>query len=308
MSRRSRANLAASIRQRLQNRARERGEDFQRTLTQYAIERLLYRLGRSQYRHRFTLKGAMLYRVWGETAPRNTKDLDLLGIGDCSVAAIAKVFQDLAGEPVGEADGVTFDVDSVQAEEIAEHAEYEGVRVHMWARLDSARIKVQVDIGVGDAVFPAATLGQYPTILDMPAPTVAMYPRETVIAEKFHAITVLALGNSRLKDFYDLWFLAQHFGYEGRALARAVKTTFDRRSTAIPTTPPLALTEEFWSDGTREAGWDAFLRRTDALAAGELGLEEAVRKVRDFVMPVTKGSAPGVWPARGPWMKGNNDG
>jgi len=301
VSRRSRVNLAASIRQRLQNHARECGEDFQRTLTQYAIERLLYRLGRSQYRRRFTLKGAMLYRVWGETAPRNTKDLDLLGIGDCSVAAIAEVFRDLAGEPVEEADGVTFDADSVEAEEIAERAEYEGVRVHLWAQLDSARIKVQVDIGVGDAVFPNATVGRYPTILDMPAPTIAMYPRETVVAEKFHAITVLALGNSRLKDFYDLWFLAQHFRYEGHVLARAVETTFDRRSTGVPKTPPLALTEEFWSDRAREVRWDAFLRRTDALAAGELRLEEAVTKVRDFVTPVTKDPPPSIWPAGGPW-------
>jgi predicted nucleotidyltransferase component of viral defense system len=303
MSRRSPVNLAASIRQRLQNRARERGEDFQRTLTQYAIERLLYRLGRSQYRLRFTLKGAMLYRVWGETAPRNTKDLDLLGTGDCSVAAITEVFRDLADELVGEPDGVTFDADSIQAEEIAEQAEYKGVRVRMSAQLDSARIKVQVDVGVGDAIFPTATRGRYPTILDLPAPEIPMYPRETVVAEKFHAITVLALGNSRLKDFYDLWFLAQHFRYEGPALAQAVKTTFDRRSAVIPTTLPLALTEEFWSDPARQAGWDAFLQRTEALGAGELRLEEAVRMARDFVIPATKEPVPGMWLPGGPWTE-----
>ena len=303
MSRRSPVNVAASIRQRLQNRAREHGEDFQRTLTHYAIERLLYRLGRSEYRSRFTLKGAMLYHVWGRTAPRNTKDLDLLGRGDCSVAALTHVFRDLAREPIDDADGVVFHADSVAAEQIAEQAEYEGVCVRILAELDSARIRVQVDVGVGDAIFPPPTITQYPTMIDLPAPEIPMYPREAVIAEKFHAITVLGLSNSRMKDFYDLWFLAQHFPFDCATLAQAVRTTFDRRNSTIPTVPPVALTEEFWSDHARRASWDAFLRRTEAVGLGVLTLEMAARAALDLVMQVTKDPARGTRPPGGPWTE-----
>lgn len=303
MSRRSPVNIAASIRQRLQNHARERREDFQQTLTFYVIERLLYRLGHSAYSNRFVLKGAMLYRAWGENTPRTTRDLDLLGSGDCSMTALTKVFRDLSSERVDVADGVVFDADTVQVVQIAELAEYEGVRVSLWAQLDSARIKVQVDVGVGDAVVPPPTVGHYPTLVGLPAPKISMYPREAVVAEKFHTIVFRGLGNSRMKDYYDLWFLAGHFEFEGVTLAQAVRTTFERRSTALPTKPPPGLAEEFWGDRSRQASWGAFLRRTGAIGAGELRLEEAARVTLEFVMPVTQDPIPGQWSPGGPWQK-----
>jgi hypothetical protein len=128
-----------------------------------------------------------------------------------------------------------------------------------------------------------------------------MYPREAVVAEKYHTITVLALGNSRMKDFYDLWFLAKHFPFKGPVLAQAVRETFDRRRTTIPGAPPPGFTAEFWADGTREAGWDAFLRRTGALGASKLSLETAARLARDLLMPVMEDPVPDRWPPGGPW-------
>ena len=201
-------NFAASVRQKLLNIANSTGEDFGLILTRYAVERLLYRLSQSKYHDQFVLKGAMLFQVWTNAPHRPTRDLDLLGFGDPSLEHCEEVFRELCQIPA-EGDGLTFPADTVKAEKIKEGQDYEGVRVKFLARLGKVRIPVQVDVAFGDAVTPG--LINYPTPLDTPAPRIQSYPMNTVVAEKLEAIIRLGILNSRMKDFYDIWFLAGTF-------------------------------------------------------------------------------------------------
>lgn len=193
------ANPAASVRARLYNLAQKRGAEFQLVLSEYAIERLLYRLGSSSYRDRFVLKGAVLFKLWDATAHRATWDLDLLGRGTNTVVDVVAIFRDLCG--VTAPDGIVFDPRSVKGEEIKAVDEYAGVRVRLAARLAEARIPVQVDVGFGDAVVPGPTWQVYPTLLDHQPPQILVYPREVVVAEKLDAMLTLGVTNSRMKDF-----------------------------------------------------------------------------------------------------------
>ncbi|MFC1806267.1 nucleotidyl transferase AbiEii/AbiGii toxin family protein, partial [Planctomycetota bacterium] len=186
MSGRRGPNLAASVRQRLLNLSRERGEDFGLVLSQYAVERFLYRLSQSPHDSRFILKGAMLFAVWTGRMHRPTRDLDLLAFGDTSDDTLAKIVRAVCSLPV-EPDGIEFDPTTLQTEPTREGAEYEGRRMRLMATLSGARIDVQIDIGVGDAVVPAPQTVDYPALLDFPAPRLRAYPRETMVAEKLQA-------------------------------------------------------------------------------------------------------------------------
>jgi hypothetical protein len=210
--------MAASVRTRLSILAKKNKEDFQFVLTRYAIERLLYRLSKTVHADEFVLKGAMLFQLWTDRAHRPTRDLDLLGRGDPSLDRLTKIFRHVC-EVAVEDDGLTFAADEVSVGRIKEDQEYEGVRVGCVARIGRARIDVQVDIGFGDAITPEPEKVQYPGLLDLPVPEVAVYPRETVVAEKFQAMVMLGIANSRMKDFFDLWILARLFTFEGAILA-----------------------------------------------------------------------------------------
>ena len=277
-------NVAASVRHRLLERSRQRGEDFQFVLSRYASERLLYRLSVSPHREDFVLKGALLFLLWGGELHRPTRDLDLLGFGDSSVAALEKVFRELCATVV-EDDGLVFVAESVAGGRIREDQEYGGVRVKLIAMLERAQIPVQVDIGFGDAITPAARWHNYPTLLGAPPPRLRTYPRETVVAEKLEAMVSLGMGNSRMKDFYDLTVLAQQFDFDGARLAKAIGATFRRRKTPLPAPQPLAFSEEFARDTAKRTQWTAFVRRL-GLSNAPAEFAEVVAIVRGFLKPV----------------------
>jgi predicted nucleotidyltransferase component of viral defense system len=287
------------VRARLLDRARAERSDFQILLTRYALERLLYRLSISPHRDRFILKGAMLFVTWIADPFRPTRDLDLLGSGDNGAEAIAETFRVICAQPVAD-DGVIFDVASLEAAPIREEVEYGGVRVRTTAAIAGARIPIQVDIGFGDAVTPAPVEIDYPTLLDAPAPHLRAYPVETVVAEKFEALVMLGIANSRLKDFYDLWLIAQTFEFRRSALVEAVQRTFDRRRTALPLDPPVGLTDEFAA--TSATQWRAFLSR-ERMAAAPDAFAAIIADLRGFLMPliVRAPDEEQVWPPGGPW-------
>jgi hypothetical protein len=298
-------NMAASVKARLTDLGRRQGEDFQLVLTRYAIERLLYRLTNTPYAGEFVLKGAMLFRLWADSPHRPTRDLDLLGRGDPSVERLAVVFRDVCGAAV-EDDGLVFDPATVTAGRIREDQEYEGVRVGCIAPLGQARIDLQVDVGFGDAVTPAPVTVRYPGLLDLPTPELAAYPRETVVAEKFQAMVALGMGNSRMKDFFDVWVLARSFAFAGPVLADAVRATFARRKTPVPAAPPLALTAEFGTDARKVTQWRAFLKK-GKLDAGGAELSEVCDSLAGFLVPLASSVAGGgafdrTWAAGGPWV------
>ncbi len=310
MSKERPRNLAASVRQRLMNLARARNEDFQLVLTRYALERLLYRLSESEHRDVFVLKGAMLFQLWGDHPHRPTRDLDLLGTGDNSVPRWEQLFRDVC-ELVVEADGLVFNAASVQGDTIKEDQEYEGSRINLDCRLENARIPIQIDIGFGDIVTPAATKVRFPVLLDFPAPVLPAYSRESVVAEKFQAMVMLGIANSRMKDFFDLWALACQFEFDGPLLSRAIQATFARRRTAVPATVPVALSSEFAQDRAKQTQWRAFVGK-GRLDTGGARLEEVVDALRSFLMPLAQAVAGGelldmMWPVAGPWRSREPD-
>lgn len=299
-------NLAASVRQRLMNLSRARGEDFQFILTRYALERLLYRLSQSEHRDVFVLKGAMLFQLWGDQPHRPTRDLDLLGRGENSIPRFEEIVRAVCGMAV-EDDGLAFSVESVRGDVIKEDQEYEGLRLTLECHLENARIPIQMDIGFGDVVTPAASEVSYPVLLDFPAPVLAAYSRESVVAEKFQAMVMLGMANSRMKDFYDLWILARQFDFQGPLLCEAIGATFERRRTLVPSDLPTGLSPEFSRDQSKQAQWRAFINKSK-LDTNEIGLREVVIVLREFLVPPARALATGdllelVWPPSGPWQR-----
>ena len=275
-------NLAQSVHHRLLNRAREQGEDFNLVLIRYAMERFLYRLGRSRHKDRFILKGAMLFAAWTDQPHRPTRDLDLLGIGDSSDAALRQVFSEIVRTPV-EPDGLEFDEGSISISEIREAQDYPGKRIGLRVRLGNARLDLQIDAGFGDAVTPEPAEIDFPTLLDSSSPRIRAYPCETVIAEKFQALVAFGMVISRMKDFYDIWTLSKQFPFDGASLSSAIAATFERRGTAIPEGVPTALTDEFAADRTKQTQWTGFLKR-NVLSEAPPSLSGVVNDLRDFLL------------------------
>lgn len=275
-----RRNVGASVRQRLLSVAHARGQPMELLLTRYALERLLHRLSLSPHRERFVLKGAMLLVTWFDEPHRTTRDVDLLGFGDPSHEALLAAFREIM--TIEANDGVTFDLKALRIEPIREEVEYGGSRLRTTAALAGARISITVDVGYGDAVEPGVEEIDLPVLLDMPSPHLRAYPPETVIAEKSHAMVVLGLANSRMKDYYDVWMLMRTFDLNPARLRQAVAATFARRDTPIPTGVPDGLSDGFATDPGKQQQWDAFARN---LSGSAPELHRVVRDLRQNLMP-----------------------
>ena len=290
MTREKGKNTAASIRARLLALAQSKGEDYQRVLGRYAIERFLYRLGRSPYRDKFTLKGATLFTLWTGHTHRPTKDLDLLGRGSSSVIEEVEPTIRAICE-IQDEDGIVFDSKSIEGTRIKEEDEYEGVRIKLLADLAGARIPMQIDIGFGDAVYPEPELTSFPVLLPMEAPLIRAYPRESAVAEKFHAMVLLDIRNSRMKDFYDVWFMASTWTFEMASLRKAIVTSFERRGSTIPPVVPFALTDDFLNDPQKKQQWTAFVSRLNSEEEVP-SLEEVGTVLRAFLLPCILDDSP----------------
>lgn len=301
-------NMAASVRARLLNRARETRQDFNLILTRYALERLLYRLSISPHADQFLLKGALLFDLWFDIPHRPTRDADLLGFGSAEIPHVEAAFRDICAVELD--DGIRFRADSVHAEEIRKEANYSGVRVTLIGLLDGARCHVQVDVGFGDAVTPGPEAVDYPVMLpDMPAPKLRAYPRYTVVAEKLEALVSLGIANSRMKDYFDLWILSRYTDFDGALLCKAIHATFERRRTPLPDGVPFGLSDEFAQDRQKQTQWQAFLRKN---ALDELQLSEVVAGLRAFLSfpldALQQGAAfPQTWLAGNGWMSSGEE-
>ena len=303
MTRRLPKNIAASVRQRLLDKARETGRPFNELLQYFAMERFLYRLSRSPYANKFVLKGALMLIVWEAPLSRPTMDIDLLGRIDNSIETIVEVTRQICRHEV-EPDGIVFDVTGIEAENIAEDADYEGIRIRFRGSLDTARFIIQLDIGFGDIVVPSPEPTNYPTLLDLPAPRLRGYSRESTIAEKFEAMVKLGILNSRMKDFFDIWLMSRQFDFEGPIVAEAISKTFSTRGTNIQA-KPIALARAFGEDLEKAAQWRGFVRKNRLVDVPQ-NLAEVVTAIADFLRPITEQLAAGrvfkaTWKARGPW-------
>lgn len=289
-------NVAASVRQRLLTLAQSKNWEFNRVLARYGVERVLCRLAASPHGERFLLKGAMLFTVWEGSPHRATRDLDLLGLRRRSLDELVAIFREVIATPV-EPDGLVFG--EVSAEPIRAAMEAGGIRLVVRAELAGARITVQVDVGFGDATVPPPVRVEFPTLLNMPKPKLRAYPPETVIAEKLEAMVRLGLGNSRMKDFFDVWYLAKSHTFEGKVLADAIRATFAARHTPLPDGPVTALTREFSQDPNKRTQWNAFIQQA-ALSETTPPLPEVVGTIGDFLGPLltsfqSKSPTPKKW-------------
>jgi len=250
----NRDGLARSVQTRLAQHAKVINTDPNLVLTRYAVERFLYRLSRSPHVDRFVLKGALLMLAWLGDALRPTRDANLLGFGDLSDDALGQIFAEVCKVDV-EPDAMVYLAETVRVEPIRAEDAYGGQRITLDATLGAARLRVQMDVGIGDAVVPPAAWLDYPSLLDFPRPRLRAYSAETVIAEKFHAIVLLGLRNSRMKDYFDLYALSREDAGNVTQVDAAIVATFERRRTPLPDTWPLGLSDEFARDAAKLAQW-----------------------------------------------------
>jgi len=280
-------NPAASIRARLFNHARQHGDDFQRVITRYAIERLLFRLSQTSAVERYVLKGAMLFVTWPEHVGRPTQDLDLLGHGEPDVAAIGNMFSMICEVDASE-DGLIFDRSTLRVDTMREADKYPGAQLTIKVTLDKAVIHVQIDIGFGDHVHPPAARRAFPALLaGMPSPSVLMYPPETVIAEKLEAMIRFGELNGRVKDFYDIWAITRTFPFELSTLVDAVGGTLRRRETEFPKELPVSLGARFATIAEGKGLWSGFLRRTPPTLPPP-SFPEMQEELRRFISPIIR--------------------
>ena len=299
-------NVVASVLARLRNVAADSELSFNDILQAYVIERFLARLARSQQADTVLLKGALMLRVWGVPHARPTMDIDLLRLGISDQAVLVRFVEQCAAieDP---SDGVIFEPSTISVESIRDATEYFGTRIRLQARLANVRQTVQIDFGVGDAVHPQPQVIEYPVLLPNSPIRLHAYPVEAAIAEKFHAMVDLDLQNSRMKDFYDIWILSRTLAFSGHGLSQAIRDTFQRRQTSVPTVPPAALTAAFYGDPIHMRQWGAFVRRI-----GESALADEFKPVAadlvQFLMPVAAAAAgtsvepPVRWEPPGPWQ------
>lgn len=292
---------AQSILTRLKNKAQEEGVEYQQMLTRYGLERMLYRLSQSRHAESFLLKGAMLFNLWFDMPHRPTRDVDLLGFGSHGPEALVQIFSEVCEIHVD--DGIVFDAKTVKSAEIRKESNYEGVRVTFLGLIDNVRCPIQIDIGYGDAVTLEADQVEYPVLLnDMPKPALRAYPRYTVVAEKTEAMIKLAMANTRLKDFFDLWILSTYSDFDGTTLQQALVATLTRRKTALDS-DPVGLSDAFAGDPAKQTQWNAFVRKNKLNAPDLLSV---VATLRHFLLPVLNACSKGEdfkqrWFAQGPW-------
>jgi predicted nucleotidyltransferase component of viral defense system len=275
-------NLAASIRARLFKIAKEGNRDYNSVLRQYFQERFLLRLSRSPYRSQFILKGALLFIVYRMPRVRPTKDIDFLGeaIGN-DPEEIRDALKKIACIRVD--DGVTFRSDRISVERIKEETDYEGVRAKIEAELGGARNVLQLDIGFGDKIVGGPVEIEFPVLLDPPAPKIQVYSKESALAEKFEVIVRLSFITSRMKDFYDILYLAGHASFNFETLHEAIIATFDRRETPLGDRSVI-FGDEFKRARDKQEQWQAFLTRSHLESHQQFA--EAVEHLRIFLDPV----------------------
>lgn len=297
-------NIEASVRGRLQDKARKTNRPFAEILQYYGMERFLYRFSQTRYEKSFVLKGALMFTVWDVPERRTTVDIDFLGRFDNEVEKIEEVIRDACHEKVPP-DGLRFDAETVKGQRIKEDADYAGVRVKFLGFLEKSELPMQIDIGFGDVITPKPSDVDYPTILDFPAPHLRGYTFESVIAEKFEAMVKLGTANSRMKDFYDVWLMTRQFDFKGERLVSALKATFEHRNTAFPPTKPLFAAQIYDDKSVQAAMWKAFVKKgrlktaPDSLKDVAVAIEEFLSRPVAAILQDKELSS--SWLAPGPW-------
>jgi predicted nucleotidyltransferase component of viral defense system len=284
-------NIAASVKEKLRNISIKSGKEFQSIVRQHVQERFLYRLSESLYSNNLILKGALLFIAHDISRNRPTRDIDFLGSKiPNEIDDIVEVIKEILN--INYDDGLRFDSDSVEAENITEDGDYKGVRIKFNAFLENSRERIQLDIGFGDKITAGPVEIEFPTILDFPAPKLKVYSIETAIAEKFEAIVSLQLQTSRMKDFYDILFFAEHYNFKKETLIQAITTTFNHRSTDLALSKTI-FEDQFKNNKRFQALWEAFLNRNKL--ENNRTFSEIVLQIQLFFQPVFDSKTKNNW-------------
>lgn len=273
-----------SIKDKLKNVAKENFRLYQELLTVYALERSLFRIGKSKYRENFTLKGGIfLYALYGKDYPRSTSDIDLRadkvnGTQESLLSIFSEIFA------IECDDGIVFDLESLKAREITKQDKYQGVNISITAKLGNSRLPVSIDIGFGDVIVPSKKEMSFPVLLDMESPKIYGYSIESVLAEKFEAIISLGYANTRFKDFYDIYVILQSEKIDANLLTQAIVQTFQNRSTTFD---DIAVFEDsFAMDAERVKRWNAFVKKKNALV--QVTFEEVIKQIKSYFEPIVE--------------------
>ena len=302
MSRLIKRDISASIRQRLLDLSKRENRPFGEVLQYYAMERFLFRLSKSRYADRFILKGALLLAVWRSEVSRSTMDIDLLGRIENSEEIITAAIRDILDQNVFD-DGIVYNPNTIRTEPISEDAMYQGIRVSFEATLTAAKIRLKIDIGFGDSMYPAPQSQEFPVLLDQEAPYLLCYSRENAIAEKFEAMVKLGNLNSRMKDFFDIWLLSRYFSFDQAILAKALTLTLAQRETKMDTS--VIFSPEF--SIFKQVQWEAF-RKRQKLSYAPVLFSEVINNLSRFLMPCVSSEVAEVgkemiWKPLGPWER-----
>ena len=275
---------AKSIKDRLKNQAATSGKTMQEALTAYGLERTVYRLSMSEYVERFTLKGGIfLYALFDGEFARATRDIDLLAKNmPNNVEDMKKVFEHIFYIECD--DALRYDMDTLDVKNITEFKEYQGVNVSIMAYLDRTRVPVSIDIGFGDVIYPDRVKMEFPVLLDMEVPEIYAYSIYSVISEKFEAIVFLGDANSRYKDFYDIYILADRYELDGAELKEAIRETFEHRRTGFDDI--FAFKDDFIESEIHQSRWKSFLKKKRALVNAELG--DVGDLLRALLLPIVE--------------------
>ena len=277
-------NVSASILSRLKNISEKENLDFNFLLLRYIQERFLARLAASKYVKKFVLKGGFLLLAYNIEKARPTKDIDFLGVNVSSERKeLEKIIHTIASINVD--DGIEFLSDSIKSEEIKEEAEYSGIRIKLTAKVGTARNTIQIDFGFGDIAIPQPRLMDYPTLLNNKSAKVLAYSKETIVAEKFEAIVKLTTFNSRMKDFFDIVFLANEFEFNGSILQSAISNTFKQRKTDLNSAMEM-LDSDFGDQPNFKTSWEAFKKRIKQKS--EDSFKNVFAEIRQFLETIVK--------------------
>ncbi|MEY8575903.1 nucleotidyl transferase AbiEii/AbiGii toxin family protein [Oscillospiraceae bacterium 21-37] len=255
------ADIAASVLARLKNKAKESGRNYQLCMQLFCQEEFLRRLEKSQYAENLVLKGGLFIYSVTNFDSRVTVDVDfLLRKVPNTPEQLQNVIETIISTPTGN-DFLTFEIKDIAP--IAVAKKYAGIGVSLVARIKNTKTPFSIDFGVGDVIVPKQEKRKIPTQLDdFTEPTVNTYSLETTIAEKIDAILSLMEFSSRMKDYYDIYYLANKFDFDGAMLTEALKKTFENRGHSF-TIEQFEQVMSFDNDEAMQKKWKAFVRKID---------------------------------------------
>lgn len=273
------ADIGASVLARLRNKAKETGRSNQLCMQLFCQEEFLRRLEKSKYADNFVLKGGLFLYTLTEFDSRVTVDVDfMLRRIPNTPEKLREVISEII-EADTTNDFITFEIKSVSP--ISVNKQYPGIHADIVARIKNTRTPFGIDFGIGDVIVPGAKKRKLPTQLDeFPSPTVNTYSIETTVAEKLDAILGLMEFSSRMKDYYDIYYLANKFDLDGKTLTEAMKKTFANRNRSF-TIEQFDQMLSFSADDAMQKKWTAFCKKVNA----ESNFDTVLETIRKFLLP-----------------------